>query len=74
MMKEKESSIYQSGQSVIIAGIYEAVGVDQRDASNKKELAIVELSKGELFPNYEGRAISWRLVERRSSDETSGRQ
>ncbi len=60
-----QNTVFQSGESVILAGKYEAVGVDQKLAKDKPEAAMINLNKGELFPNYEGRAVSWRLVQSR---------
>ncbi len=66
-MMDAKDTLYQSGESVAMTGTYEAVGVDLADVVNKKEKAVQSLQKGDLFPNYEGRAILWRLVQENTS-------
>lgn len=70
-MTGTKDTLYQSGESVAVAGTYEAVGVAPEDAANRKEKAIQSLQKGDLFPNYEGRAILWRLTQENTSDSAA---
>ncbi len=58
-----DEQFYQSGQAVNTPGTYEVVGVATAAGANKSELAIRVFQVGELFPNYQGRAVSWHWVQ-----------
>lgn len=70
-MPNKASTVYQSGESVIIAGTYEVVGVDRSVKAKTGEFAIRELEAGEHFPNYSGRAVAWHLIQQRPGSFTT---
>jgi hypothetical protein len=55
---ETSSTVYQSGQIVPVTGIYEVAGAQTRGPGDK-ESPIRELKAGEMFPNFEGRAVNW---------------
>jgi hypothetical protein len=64
------TNVFQSGQAVTIAGVYEVVGVSPQSIENIRktttghlEMPIREMAVGEVFPNYEGRAVMWHLKE-----------
>lgn len=61
MTHELGMSVYQSGEKVTSSGLYEIVNIahDQVAAQHRTLL----LQHGELFPNYEGRAACWYLVQ-----------
>jgi len=54
-------NIYQSGQKVVVDGWYEVVA--------GKTPTVLRLTAGELFPDYDGRAVCWHLVERPNLSE-----
>jgi YjzC-like protein len=58
-----ESSVYQSGQPVPVTGIYEVAGA-QTKSPTEKESPTRELKAGDLFPNFEGRAVTWHLKQK----------
>ena|SRR5689334_10956197 len=58
-MDEQYAAIYQSGQEVLLDGWYEAVGV--------KAPIVSQFTSGQLFPNYDGRAICWHLHHQATS-------
>ena len=64
-MKTKVATVHQSGQHVVIAGIYEVIGA-VHDVKTKEEDRHERsrrfLSVGEFFPNYQGRAVGWYLL------------
>ena len=53
-MNTRIESIYQSGERVTIQGFYEVAGAPQIQRS---------LNTEDVFPNYDGRAVCWRLAE-----------
>ena len=53
-MTTRIESIYQSGERVTIQGFYEVAGAPQIQRS---------LNADDLFPNYDGRAVCWRLSD-----------
>lgn len=60
------TSIYQSGQTVTIAGIYEVVGVKpiaDKSLTERREKPVRELRVGDQFPSFEGREVSWHLMQ-----------
>ena len=57
----KSSTVYQSGEKVPFTGTYEVAGADPKVATDKDKSAVRVLHEGELFPDYEGRAVSWHL-------------
>ncbi|MEP7289183.1 MAG: hypothetical protein ABI947_25810 [Chloroflexota bacterium] len=63
-MTENCVTIYQSGQRVPVSGWYEAVGVNTLAMSGSPHHLIRTLRAGELFPDYEGRAICWCLLNK----------
>ncbi len=62
-MAETSSTVYQSGQTVPVTGIYEVAGAETRSPTDK-ESPIRELKAGEMFPNFEGRAVTWHLKQK----------
>ncbi len=69
----EQATVYVSGEMVRLAGTYEVVGAEPRFSSNNtaqnqnqantlKTSARQHLSVGELFPNHDGRSVSWRLT------------
>jgi len=54
-MDAQYPAIYQSGQEVLLDGWYEAVGV--------KAPTVSQFTSGQLFPNYDGRAICWHHLQ-----------
>ena len=64
MKKETDSypnAVYQSGQRVLISGVYRVAGTESKALTETKEKHVRQLDVGELFPNYEGRAVTWHL-------------
>jgi hypothetical protein len=61
-MTEQSSLLCQSGEKATVAGVYEIVGV-RAECSNAAEITR-EFQVGEMFPDYQGRAVSWILVRR----------
>ena len=55
--------VFQSGEQVHTNGIYHVVGVDLAHDEVRKEHARRELRQGQCFPDYQGRAVCWLLVE-----------
>jgi hypothetical protein len=65
-----ESSVYQSGQPVPETGIYEVAGAQTQSPTANKESPTRELKAGELFPNFEGRAVTWHLKQKNGQQKT----
>ena len=63
-MPEELKNVYQSGQQVFIAGTYEVVGADSNQTVSKPQNATCELRLGNLFPDYKGWEVSWRLISK----------
>ena len=64
MKKETDNNrntVYQSGQQVPISGVYRVAGTETKALTETKEKHIRQFEAGELFPNYEGRAVTWHL-------------
>lgn len=57
-MDAQYPAIYQSGQEVFADGWYEAVGA--------KTPTVAQLTSGQTFPNYDGRAICWYHIRSKS--------
>jgi hypothetical protein len=57
----KSSTVYQSGQTVPTTGTYEVAGAESKVTTDKDKSAVRVLHEGELFPDYEGRAVVWHL-------------
>ena len=53
-MNPNSVCIYQSGQNVLITGLYEIAG----DPETTRTLFI-----DDLFPNCDGRAVGWHLID-----------
>jgi hypothetical protein len=53
-MSEQYQAIYQSGQKVLVDGLYEAVAA--------RVPTVSQLTTRETFPNHDGRAICWHLL------------
>jgi hypothetical protein len=63
-MTKELYGLCQSGQAVKVAGIYKLVGVVQRTMPpNDQRTTHTTLHAGEFFPDYEGRAVCWYLME-----------
>jgi hypothetical protein len=63
-MENKIYSLYQSGERVTVAGVYALVDVP---VENNRQM-ICKLQDGQYFPDHQGRAVCWFLIE--SSRET----
>jgi len=59
--KRESQIVYQSGQSVPESGVYRVAGTETKAIIETKEKFVRQLEAGELFPNYEGRAVAWHL-------------
>jgi hypothetical protein len=59
----KSSTVYQSGEKVPTTGTYEVAGAEPKVTTDKDKSAVRVLHEGELFPDYEGRAVSWHLQQ-----------
>jgi hypothetical protein len=57
-------SLYQSGESVTVSGVYALVDVPAREPKT-----VCEVRSGQFFPDYQGRAVCWFLV--RTIQETN---
>jgi hypothetical protein len=62
-MTKELYGLCQSGQAVEVAGIYEVIGVRPKVRDNGHEKTVYTLHTGEFFPDYEGRAVCWYLIE-----------
>jgi hypothetical protein len=61
-MTNTSSHVYQSGETVPVTGVYEVVGVDNaQPLPSTSEEPIRDLIAGEVFPDYDGRAVTWHL-------------
>ncbi len=58
-MANKQSKVYQSGQEVPKTGYYEVAGAKPKVTEDEEDSTVREFTQGELFPNYEGRAVTW---------------
>jgi hypothetical protein len=56
-MDQNAMCIYQSGQPVLVGGLYEVVGASK---------VTYKLLKEDTFPDYDGRAVCWHLVSETS--------
>ena len=56
-------NLYQSGQMVAVSRTYEIVGAPRPELQCKNNPVIQELHQGEFFPDYDGRAVCWVLVQ-----------
>ncbi len=72
MSEVTESTVFQSGQTVPATGIYEVAGAETRSPTDK-ESPTRELKAGELFPNFEGRAVTWHLKQKSKQRSTTKR-
>jgi hypothetical protein len=55
-----QPKIYQSGQVVVVSGLYEVVGAGYVYYNDEK--ATSEFHGGAIFPDFQGRAVCWHLV------------
>jgi hypothetical protein len=62
-MTKELHGLCQSGQAVEVAGTYEVVGVQRVVRTNDREKTRDTFHAGEFFPDYEGRAVCWYLIE-----------
>ncbi len=60
-MADLAGCIYSSGQSVLVSGTYEVVGLSPAGRKGR-ESAIRNLQQGEFFPTYEGWEVCWHLI------------
>jgi hypothetical protein len=61
-MAEEDAPIYHSGQIVPQKGWYEAIGSEYVINHRVARRFTCVLKQYEMFPNYDGRAISWRAL------------
>ncbi len=57
---EKYPVIFQSGQAVCTSGLYEVVGAGY--VYSREEAATCEFRSGDVFPDFQGRAVCWHLI------------
>jgi hypothetical protein len=69
-MTKELHGLCQSGQAVKVPGVYELVGVRNAARAHDNEATHATFNTGDLFPNYEGRAVCWYLVAA-LADETT---
>ena len=62
MLSNQTHAIYQSGEVVPTAGMYEVVGTKRTGKTSTGEFALRELQIGERFPCYEGRMVAWHFI------------
>jgi len=62
MLANQTHAIYQSGEVVPTAGMYEVVGTKRTGKTSTGEFALRELHTGERFPYYEGRMVAWHFI------------
>jgi hypothetical protein len=60
-MTNTTSHVYQSGETVPFTGVYEVVGADSAQLPSTEEQPIRDFTAGEVFPDYDGRAVNWHL-------------
>ena len=68
-MAHETHTVYQSGDSVPATGVYEVAGAEHehpspiatRRGTGELESPVRELTAGDTFPNYKGRAVMWHL-------------
>jgi hypothetical protein len=58
-MKNEIHSLYQSGERVTVPGVYALVDAP----AEKNQQKTCELANGHYFPDHQGRAVCWYLVE-----------
>jgi hypothetical protein len=67
-MSKDVHSLYQSGETVTVSGVYALVDAPAREQRN-----LCELRVGQFVPNHQGRAVCWFLIrtyqETKPSDE-----
>ena len=56
-MSKDVHSLYQSGETVTVSGVYALVDAPAREQRN-----LCELRVGQFVPNYQGRAVCWFLI------------
>ena len=61
-MAAEDTLIYHSGQMVPKKGWYEAIGSEYVINHRVARRFTCVLKEYEVFPNYDGRAISWRAL------------
>jgi len=71
LMDESASVVYQSGQTVPLTGHYELAGAEPKPAGSSGEKTVRELKADDLFPDYEGRAGTWHLVDSKMHSSAS---
>lgn len=62
-MTKELHGLCQSGERVHLAGTYQVVGVHPIEQQNKPDKICCTLHVDEFFPDYEGRAVCWYLIE-----------
>jgi hypothetical protein len=60
-MCKETHNLHQSGEQVAVTGIYALVDT----AAHEKQQKVFEFGSGQLFPDYEGRAVCWFMVTAR---------
>jgi len=67
-MAKEQSTVYQSGQKVPVTGTYMVASTEPNAEMNEENDKGVtkDLRAGELFPDYNGRAVSWHLQDKRN--------
>ena len=61
-----KSTVYQSGQKVPTNGTYIVASTEPNASMNQEKTKGVtkDLEAGELFPDYNGRAVNWHLQDK----------
>jgi hypothetical protein len=65
-MAKEQSTVYQSGQKVPVTGTYIVASTEPNAVMNQEDDKGVtkDLKEGELFPDYNGRAVTWHLQDK----------
>lgn len=65
-MAKEQSTVYQSGQKVPVTGTYIVASTEPNAVMNQESDKGVtkDLHEGDLFPDYNGRAVTWHLQDK----------
>ena len=63
MTQQTSGTIYQSGEKVPLAGLYEVVGSKPTGKKTTGEFVVRDLRPSEKFPCYEGYVVAWHLLK-----------